>query len=81
MPKKVRAPEKNEDMAHEHIGKTVGIYESLIETYFKRLEKNQIVPEEIITKLRILSDSKDFGSTENIIEIIEEYYDDRDKDN
>lgn len=81
MPKKVRVPEKDEDMAHEHIGKTVGIYESLIEPYFERLEKNQIVPEEIITKLKILSDSKDFGSTENIIDIIEEYYNDRDKDN
>ena len=59
----------------------VGIYESLIETYFERLEKNQIVPEEVITKLRILSDSKDFGSTEKIIDIIEEHFNDEDKNN
>ena len=59
----------------------VGIYESLIETYFERLEKNRIVPEEVISKLRILSDSKDFGSTEKIIDIIEEHFNDEDKNN
>ena len=58
-----------------------GIYENLIETYFERLEKNQIVPEEVITKLRTLSDSNELDSTEKIIAIIEEYFNDEGKNN
>lgn len=57
-----------------------GIYESLIEAYFEKLEKNEIVPEQVIKKLRTLSDSNELSSTEKIISIIEEYFNDENKD-